>query len=83
MTPGPYENAIEEYVLLPHSIYYIDTYEIPGFFPGILSFTCEDIMVVMATSVSANEKRASQHLVIGVYMIKRILHSRLWIRILS
>ena len=48
-----------------------------------LSFTCEDIMVVMATSVSANRKRASQHLAIGVYIINRILHARLWIRILS
>ena len=46
-----------------------------------LSFTCEDITVVMATSVSANRKRASQHLAIGVYIINRILHARLWIRI--
>ena len=38
----------------------------------------------MATSVSANRKRASQHLTIGVYIIVyRILHARLWIRILS
>ena len=28
-------------------------------------------------------KRASQHLSIGVYIINRILHARLWIRILS
>ena len=50
-----------------------------------LSFTCEDIMVVMATSVSANNKRASQHqhLAIGVCMINRILHARLRIQILS
>ena len=45
-----------------------------------LSFTCEDITVVMATSVSANRKRASH---IGVYIINRILHARLWIRILT
>ena len=38
-----------------------------------LSFTCEDIAVIMAT----------QHLAIGVYIINRILHVRLWIRILS
>ena len=48
-----------------------------------LSFTCEDITVVMATLVSANRKRASQHLAIGVYIINRILHARLWIQILS
>ena len=48
-----------------------------------LSFTCEDIMVVMATSVSANRKRESQHLAIGVYIINRIIHAPLWIRILS
>ena len=48
-----------------------------------LSFTCEDITVVMATSVSANKKGASQHLAIGVYIINRILHARLWKRILS
>ena len=48
-----------------------------------LSFTCEDIMVVMATSVSANRKRASQNLAIGVYIINRILHASMWIRILS
>ena len=48
-----------------------------------LSFTCEDITVVMATSVSANRKRASQHLAIGVYIINRILHACLWIPILS
>ena len=48
-----------------------------------LSFTCEDITVVMATSVSANRKRASQHLAISVYIINRILHARLWMRILS
>ena len=48
-----------------------------------LSFTCEDITVVMATLVSANRKRASQHLAIGDYIINRILHARLWIRILS
>ena len=48
-----------------------------------LSFTCEDIMVVMATSVSANNKRASQHLAIGVCMINRILHARLRKQILS
>ena len=40
-------------------------------------------IVVLATSVSANRKRASQHLLIGVYIINRILHARLWIRILS
>ena len=43
----------------------------------------EDIRVVMATSVSANRKRASQHLAIGVYIINRILNARLWKRILS
>ena len=48
-----------------------------------LSFTCEDITVVMATSVSANRKRALQHLAIGVYIINRILHARAWIRIVS
>ena len=48
-----------------------------------LSFICDDITVVVATSVSANRKRASQHLAIGVYIINRILHARLWIRILS
>ena len=48
-----------------------------------LSFTCEGIMVVMATSVLANRKRASQNLAIGVYIINRILHASLWIRILS
>ena len=48
-----------------------------------LSFTFEDITVVMATSVSASRKRASQHLAIGVYIVNRILHARLWIRILS
>ena len=46
-------------------------------------FTCEDITVVMATLVAANRKRASQHLAIGVYIINRILHARLWIQILS
>ena len=34
-----------------------------------LSFTCEDITVVMATLVSANKKRALQHLAIGVYIV--------------
>ena len=48
-----------------------------------LSFTCEDITVVMATSVSGNRKGASKDLAIGVYIINRILHARLWIRILS
>ena len=48
-----------------------------------LSFTFEDITVVMATSVSASRKRASQHLAIAVYIVNRILHARLWIRILS
>ena len=48
-----------------------------------LSFTCENMTVVVATSVSANRKRASQHLAIGVYIINRILHARLRIRILS
>ena len=72
---------------------YIDTDEIPGFFPvtklwypvktQFLSFTCEDITVVMVTSVSAHRKRASQYLAIGVYIINRILHARLWIWILS
>ena len=47
------------------------------------SFTCEDITVVMVTSVMANRKRASQHLAMGVYIIHRILHAHLWIRILS
>ena len=37
----------------------------------------------MATSVSASRKRASQHLAIGVYIVNRTLHARLWIRILS
>ena len=37
----------------------------------------------MATSVSANRKRASQHLAISVYVINRIIHAPLWIRILS
>ena len=48
-----------------------------------LSFTCEDITVVMVTSISAHRKRASQHLAIVVYIINRILHARLWICILS
>ena len=48
-----------------------------------LSFACEDMTVVMATSVSANGKRESQHLAICVYIINRILHARAWIRILS
>ena len=48
-----------------------------------LSFTCEDIAVVMAMSVSASRKRASQHLAISVYIINRILHACLWIQILS
>ena len=48
-----------------------------------LSFTFEDITVVMATSVSASRKRASQHLATGVHIVNRILHARLWIRILS
>ena len=48
-----------------------------------LSYTCENITVVMATSLSASRKRASQDLAMGVYMINRILHARLWIRILS
>ena len=60
---------------------YIDTDEIPGFLQW--SCTCEDITVVMATSVSAHRKRASQHLAIGVYIINRILHALLWIRVLS
>ena len=72
---------------------YIDTDEIPGFFPvtkiwypvkiQFLSFTCEDITVVMVTSVSAHRKRASQHLAIVVYIINSLLHARLWICILS
>ena len=72
---------------------YIDTDEIPGFFPltkiwypvktQFLSFTCEDLTVVMVTSVSAHRKRASQHLAIVVYIINSLLHSRLWICILS
>ena len=33
-----------------------------------LSFTCEDITVVRATSVSANRKRASQHHFLEIYM---------------
>ena len=33
-----------------------------------LSFTCEHITVVMATSVSANRKRASQHHFYEIYM---------------
>ena len=49
----------------------------------VLSFTCEDIAVVMATSVSANTKIPSQHLALGVYIMNRILHACLWIRILS
>jgi len=48
-----------------------------------LSFTREDIMVVMATSVSANREKASQDLAIGVYIINRILHAPLRIQILS
>ena len=46
-----------------------------NWYPGkiqVLSFTCEGITAVMATSVSANRKRASQHLAIGVYIINRI-----------
>ena len=35
-------------------------------------FTCEVITVFMATSVSANRKRASQHLAIGVCIINRM-----------
>ena len=46
-----------------------------------LSFTCEDMAVVMATSVSANRKTASQHLAISVFIINRILHACLWIQI--
>ena len=46
-----------------------------------LPFTCEDMAVVMATSVSANSKTASQHLAIGVFIKNRILHARLWIPI--
>ena len=34
----------------------------------ILSFTCEDMTVFIASSVSANRKRGSQHLAIGVYV---------------
>ena len=49
----------------------------------IYILVCEEIMVVMATSVSANRKRASQHLTIVVCIINRILHARLWIQILS
>ena len=63
------------------TFYYIDNDEIPGFLQW--SFTCEDIKVVMATSVSAHGKRASQHLAIDVYIINRILHAHLWIRVLS
>ena len=48
-----------------------------------LSITCQDITVVMTTSVSANRKRTSKDLAIGVYIINRILHAGLWIRILS
>ena len=33
-----------------------------------LSFTCEDITVFVATSVSANRKRASQHNFYEIYM---------------
>ena len=36
-----------------------------------LSFTCEDITVVIATSVSGNRKRAKKDLAIGVYIINR------------
>ena len=53
------------------SIYHIDTHEISGSFQRrkisysvkiqFLSFTCGDIKVVMATSVSANRKIPSQH----------------------
>ena len=35
---------------------------------AILSFTFEDITVVMATSVSANRKKASQHHFYEIYM---------------
>ena len=72
---------------------YIDTDEIPGFFPvpkiwypvktQFLSLTFEDITVVMVTSVPAHRKRASQHLAIVVYIINSLLHARLWICILS
>ena len=48
-----------------------------------LSFTCEDITVVMVSSVSGNRKRATKDLAISVYIINRILHTHLWIRILS
>ena len=41
----------------------------------------EDMAVVMATSVSANRKTASQHLAIGVFIINRILHACLRIQI--
>ena len=49
------------------------------------------ITVDMATSVLGKKKkakkkkgrRAPQHLAVGVYMINRMLHARLWIRILS
>ena len=38
----------------------------------------------MANSVLGKKKsRAEHHLAIGVYMINRILHAPLWIRILS
>jgi len=33
-----------------------------------LSFTCEDVTVVMATLVSANRKRASQHHFYEIYV---------------
>ena len=36
-----------------------------------LSFPCEDMAVVMATSVSANRKTASQHLAIGVLVYNK------------
>ena len=40
-------------------------------------------MKISRLSVSASRKSASQHLTLSVYIINRILHAYMWIRILS
>ena len=76
------------------TFHYIDTDEIPGFFSRENLVSGEDTIFILHMwryhgchgyfdSVSAHRKRASQHLAIGVYIINRILHARLRIRILS
>ena len=76
------------------TFYNIDTNEITGFSSHENLVSSEDTIFILHMwryhgchgyfdSVSANRKRASQHLAICVYIINRILHARLWIRILS